>query len=139
METLTTDAGPLVAYLNAAEAAHPWAARIFRELTLPVLTCDAVLSEAYHLLRGEPAAVDSLHQMLERGIVVSAFESSSEATELTRLMRRYRNVPMSFADACLVRMAELLPDTRVFTLDSDFRIYRRHGRQAIPVLMPDAT
>ena len=139
METLTADAGPLVAYLNAAEAAHAWAARVFRSLTLPILTCDAALSEAYFLLRDDPASVNGLHHLLDRGIVVPAFESSAHTSELTRLMRRYQNVPMSFADACLVRMSELLPDTRVFTLDSDFRIYRRHGRQVIPVLMPDAT
>lgn len=139
MESLTTDAGPLVAYLNAAEAAHSWAARIFRGLSLPMLTCDAVLSETYYLLRDEPTAVEGLHQLLERGIIVSAFESSTQSSELTRLMRRYQNLPMSFADACLVRMSELLPDARILTLDSDFRIYRRHGRQSIPVLMPAAS
>ena len=53
-------------------------------------------------------------------------------------MQRYGNVPMSFADACLVCMAEELPSSRVFTLDSDFQVYRRHARQMIPLLMPDA-
>ena len=52
------------------------------------------------------------------------------------LLRRYRNVPMSLADACLVRLSELYGDCAVLTLDSDFRIYRRHGRQVIPVLAP---
>jgi hypothetical protein len=52
-------------------------------------------------------------------------------------MARYRNVPMSLADATLVRLAELNDESRVFTLDADFRIYRRHRNQIIPVLMPD--
>lgn len=51
-------------------------------------------------------------------------------------MRRYADVPMSLADACLVRMSELSDDASVLTLDSDFRIYRRLGRQAIPLLTP---
>ena len=51
-------------------------------------------------------------------------------------MLRYANVPMSVADACLVRMSELVADCTVFTLDGDFRVYRRNKRQKIPVLMP---
>ena len=51
-------------------------------------------------------------------------------------MRRYRNVPMSLADACLVRLSEVRRQSTVFTLDSEFRIYRRHGRLTIPTLMP---
>jgi len=51
-------------------------------------------------------------------------------------MARYQSVPMSFADACLVRMSELWPKTPVFTLDSDFRIYRRNKRQSIPLIAP---
>jgi hypothetical protein len=52
-------------------------------------------------------------------------------------MLRYRNRPMSLADACLVRLSELESGGEVFTLDSDFRICRRHGNKVIPVLMPD--
>lgn len=52
-------------------------------------------------------------------------------------MQKYANVPMSFADACLVRMTEIVPDPLLLTTDADFRVYRRHGRQVVPCVMPD--
>jgi hypothetical protein len=64
------------------------------------------------------------------------FQASSHVRSLAALIAKYSNVPMSLADACLVRMTELHEDSVVMTLDGDFLIYRRHGRQAIPVLMP---
>lgn len=59
-----------------------------------------------------------------------------QLADLRPLMKRYRNRPISLADACLVRLSELHPRGRIFTLDSDFLIYRRHGNKVIPVLMP---
>jgi len=53
-----------------------------------------------------------------------------------KLVQKYADVPMSLADACLVRMAEMLPDPVVLTTDSDFRVYRRHSRQIVPCVMP---
>ena len=52
-------------------------------------------------------------------------------------MQKYADVPMSLADACLVRMTEILPDPVLLTTDTDFRIYRRHGRKTIPCVLPD--
>ncbi len=74
--------------------------------------------------------------MLERQLIVSDFSSQAHVNDITRLMRRYADTPMSFADACLVRMSELHSDCAVLTLDSDFLAYRRHGRQTIPSLIP---
>jgi predicted nucleic acid-binding protein len=74
--------------------------------------------------------------MLERGALRVALAIDQEQADLRALMRRYRNRPMSLADACLVRLSEIHAEARVFTLDSDFRIYRRHGNRVIPVLMP---
>ena len=51
-------------------------------------------------------------------------------------MAKYHDIPMSLADACLVRMAELLPDPVVLTTDSDFAVYRRFGRRVVPYLSP---
>ncbi len=61
---------------------------------------------------------------------------ANETRPVTKLMGRFATVPMSFADACLVRLSELHPRAVIVTLDSDFRVYRRNGRQVIPVLMP---
>ena len=79
---------------------------------------------------------DPLFVLLERGVIRIALNIQEEQADLRALMRRYRNRPMSLADACLVRLSELQTDGEVFTLDSDFRIYRRHGNKVIPVLMP---
>jgi predicted nucleic acid-binding protein len=70
-------------------------------------------------------------------VIRIALNVQEEQADLRALMRRYRNRPMSLANACLVRLSEIHTDGEVFTLDSDFRIYRRHGNKVIPVLMPD--
>ena len=59
-----------------------------------------------------------------------------EIERLVELQRAYADVPMSLADACLVRMTELHEEARVLTTDSDFRLYRRNRRQVIPLLVP---
>ena len=66
-----------------------------------------------------------------------ALAVQQEQADLRTLMRRYRNRPMSLADACLVRLSEIHSTAEVLTLDSDFRIYRRHGNKVIPIRMPD--
>ncbi len=130
------DTGPLVALLNRRESHHDWVRQQFSLLQPPLLTCEAVLSEACFLLRDIPAGADALWQLVSRGVVVVRFDLGSEVTSVARLMKRYANVPMSLADACLVRMAELQTDSSVLTLDAHFRIYRKNGRQVIPALLP---
>jgi predicted nucleic acid-binding protein len=78
-----------------------------------------------------------LFALLERGVIRMALDVQEQQADLRALMRRYRNRPMSLADACLVRLSELEADGEVFTLDSDFRFYRRHGNKVIPLSMPD--
>jgi predicted nucleic acid-binding protein len=102
-----------------------------------LLTCESELSEAAFLLRREGRDADLIFTMLERGAIRVALSVQEELSDIRALMRRYRSLPMSLADACMVRLAELHPNGEVFTLDSDFRIYRRHGNKVIPVRMPD--
>jgi hypothetical protein len=80
--------------------------------------------------------VVAILNLVHRGAVELGFTLKDHFEEASELMQRYANVPMSLADACLVRMSELIPKSVVLTLDSDFRIYRRHRRQKIPLLMP---
>jgi predicted nucleic acid-binding protein len=96
-----------------------------------------VLAEAWHLLRRAAGGQAGLLGLLERGAVRVAFDLMQHLPAIQRLTTRFASVPMSLADASLVRMSELLADSRVLTLDSDFRIYRRHGRQAIALILPD--
>ena len=75
--------------------------------------------------------------MVQKGHIKVPFHFDDAVEMIEQLMEKYANVPMSFADACLVRMAELYPNSAVLTLDSDFRIYRKNRNQVIPVIMPD--
>jgi hypothetical protein len=101
-----------------------------------MLSCEAVLSEVHFLTRDIPAAKDQIERWLADGLLELPFSVRDHHAPVHELMARYARVPMSFADACLVRMSELWPDAPIFTLDSDFRIYRRNKRQALPLICP---
>jgi len=116
---------------------HTWAVEQWKRLRPPLLSCEPVLAEVAFLLKREGREADALFALLERGVIRIALSVQEEQADLRALMRRYRNRPMSLADACLVRLSEMHASGVVFTLDSDFRIYRRHGNKVIPVLMPD--
>ncbi len=74
--------------------------------------------------------------LVDRGLIGVSLRLADECARVQRLLRRYEDQSMSLADACLVRMSELIPDSAVMTLDADFRVYRRHGRGVIPVIVP---
>ncbi|MEW6755543.1 MAG: PIN domain-containing protein [Candidatus Latescibacterota bacterium] len=126
------DTGPLVAFLNGRDSLHEWALTQWGQIAMPMLSCESVLSEACHVL----GSADAVMRLVERGVIALPFHLADHTTQVSRLLRQYASVPMSLADACLVRMSELQADGPVFTLDSDFRIYRRNGRRTIPTLMP---
>jgi uncharacterized protein len=131
------DTGPLVAALRRAsdhDPFTPWASKLLRSLPAPLFTCDAVLAEAAHFL-GSPA---KLIEALKRGLLVSRFDTQSAAPRLAELLEKYADQPMDFADACLVCMSEQIKDCRIITIDrADFSVYRRFGREAVPLLLPD--
>lgn len=131
------DTGPLVALLNRGDRYHLWAREQWARAAPPFLTCEAVLAEACFLLRslkGGPAAVLDLAR---RGILDLSYRPGDEAGALAQLMKRYRDVPMSLADACLVRIVERHPTGVVLTLGRAFAAYRKNGRRPIPVLEPE--
>jgi uncharacterized protein len=131
------DTGPLVAYFCAGDAHHRWAVEQFAALAPPLLTCEPVMAETCFLLARQGVAGWRLVEKLQQGVLRIALTLEVEAGPVSGLMRRYSNVPMSLADACLVRLAEItgLP---VCTLDSDFAIYRAHQRRPIELLTPEA-
>jgi uncharacterized protein len=128
------DSGALVALLDPREQHHLWARETLLRQPLPWLTCESVLSEALFLLH-EPH-VRALEQLLRQGHLRLALNLNDELARVLDLRAKYANVPMSLADACLVRLTEILPDPVVVTTDADFRIYRRHSRQVVPCLFP---
>jgi predicted nucleic acid-binding protein len=130
------DTGPLVAFLRQAEAVHEWVAAKFAELPSPFLTCEPVLAETFFLVSGQPGGPSRFFELLRSGLLEIDFSVIDEREALWKLIHKYEDLPMSLADACLVRLAEKHARAAVFTLDAHFRIYRKHGRQQIPVIMP---
>jgi uncharacterized protein len=128
------DAGFLVALLSGRDAHHRWAVSQAERFAPPWKTCEAALSETFHLLgpRGAPA----LSALLRRQVVTVAFDVSDNLDAVLRLIQKYADVPASLADVSLVRMTETFDDPVLLTTDRDFRVYRRHGRQTVPCLMP---
>ena len=136
-KSVLIDTGPLVAVLRRRDEHHEWAAAHFQAATEPFTTCEAVISESFFLLERARDGKEALCGLLERRVIVIRYSLDDELTETIRLVRRYADAPMRFADACLVRMAEKSDDAVVFTTDRDFRTYRKNGRQVIPLIIPD--
>jgi predicted nucleic acid-binding protein len=134
VRNVLVDAGFLVALLSRRDSHHTWAVKQAPRFAPPWPTCEAALSEAFHLLgaRGAPG----LSALLRRRAVIVAFDLNNDLESVLKLIQKYADVPMSLADACLVRMTETFPAPVIITTDSDFRIYRRHSRQVVPCVMP---
>lgn len=128
------DAGFLVALLSRRDRNHSWAVTQARRLPPPWVTCEAVLSETFHLLGGR--GTRNVSSLLSRGALICGYRFADDIDAVLKLLGKYSDLPMSFADACLVRMTETLNDPVLMTTDVDFRIYRRHGRQTIRCVLP---
>jgi predicted nucleic acid-binding protein len=134
-KNVLVDAGFVVALLSSRDAHHEWAANQASEFPPPWSTCEAVVSEAFHLLgeRGAP----SLAALLRRHALLVAFALAENVEPVVKLIEKYSDVPMSLADACLVRMTETFANPILLTTDRDFRTYRRHSRQVVPCVTPE--
>ena len=130
------DTGPLVALLNRKDHSHAWVVQQLQDIQPPMVTCESVLAEATYLTRQTSSARVALIEMVGEGFLTIGMAVADHHSALLAMVRRYADVPMSLADACLVRLAELFPQSPVLTLDSDFSGYRKNGRQVIEVLRP---
>lgn len=131
------DTGPLVALLDRRDKYHEWIKEQLESIDPPLDTCEAVLSEAAFLLGHIPGGSQALLDLVTKGLVTASFSLQAEARPIQQLLMRYANVPMALADACLVRLTEIYPESFLLTIDSDFQIYRRNGRSVIPMLFPE--
>jgi predicted nucleic acid-binding protein len=134
--TTIVDASPLVAFFDRAERHHEWSKSHLKERAGALLVCEPVLTEAWHLLARFPSAQVTLLDMVADGAVQLTFYLRDNLPDIVKLVRKYRDTPMSLAHACIVRMAELNDGAPVLTLDSDFLIYRRRDRTALDVIHP---
>ena len=119
------DTGPLVALLSENDANHARARQLFAECAPPFRCCEAVVAEACFLMRklhaAGPAEVVALGR---RGVYSVAISAEEHWTTIEALLKKYSDRPISFADACLIRCAEIHQEARIFTFDSDFSIFK---------------
>ncbi len=134
--TIFVDAGPLVALLDRRDRHHDWVRNMLDTIQPPIFTCEPVLTEACFLLKRLRGGQDAILELLAKQLVACEFRLQTELAPIRNLMRKFADVPMSLADACLVRMTELDAHAVVLTLDGDFHIYRRNRRQIVPSIMP---
>ena len=127
------DVGPLIAALNRDDDYHRWALDTIERLGPPFHTCPEAMAEAA-AMTGQPAAIV---EMIHAGEIVLAFDLGEQTASVLALLKKYADRSMDLADACIVRMTELTRDCQVVTLDrADFSVYRRNGRDFIPMLAP---
>ncbi len=136
MKRCLVDTGPLVALFDLGDMHHEWAVGELRRVAAPVLTCEAVLVEALHLLRGLASSARALLAAWCEGWLHLDFDAHLHRNTISALMRKYHDVPMSLADACLVSMSDQHGDAAIMTLDSDFAVYRRPDRKPLPLIAP---
>lgn len=126
----------MVALLNRRDEFHNWTKQALAEVRVPIVSCEAVFSETSYLLRGTDYGFRRLSALVNEGLVQLDFSLSDHFDSVSALLRKYQDTPMSLADACVVRMTELSPQSEVMTIDSDFLHYRRNGRSVIPLIYP---
>lgn len=130
------DTGPLVAFLDRAERHHRWVVARIEDIEAPLLVCEPVLAEAFFLIRHLSKAQDALLELLQNGSLRIALRLDEHIETIHRLLKKYRDTPMSLADACVVCLAEIYDRHDVLTLDSDFAVYRKHGRLPLALIHP---
>jgi len=137
MRQTILDTGPLVAFFNPGDEYHDWALARTREMAAPLVTCEAVLTEAYHLLGRVPRARSAMRRWIRLERVTTPLRFDENAEDVVRLLETYADQHMDLADACIVRLAEVL-GLPVFTIDKqDFLVFRIHRRRAIQLIVPD--
>lgn len=129
------DTGPLVALLSQNDANHARARRIFAECVPPFRSCEAVVAEACFLMRQiHPSGPAEVVALGRRGVYRLAMSLEEHWADVEGLLRKYANRPISLADACLIRCAEIHREARIFTFDADFNVYRwSRGRKFEPL------
>lgn len=130
---IVVDTGAIFAFLDRRDRWHGESSALFSSLPKPFYTCEAVLTEICYLLHSERISSQRVFGLIEVKTIVLKFDLASESQTIGQLMEKYKTMPMSLADACLVRMSEVF-DAPVFTFDGDFRIYRRNRRSVIPLI-----
>ncbi len=135
MTPVLLDTGVIVALLDRSERNHVRCVEAIETIAAPLVTCEAVIAEACYLLRNLRGAPDTVLDNVEHGVFEIPFRLVGVSRSVRLLMKKYARVPMDFADACLVHLADELDTGRILTLDSDFRVYRWRKGHAFELLL----
>jgi predicted nucleic acid-binding protein len=133
------DTGCIVALLDRSERAHQRCVRAVTELYSPLVTCEAVIAESCYLLRRLKGAPEAVIENVERGLFAVPFRLDAAAAVVRGLMKKYSDLPIDFADACLIHLASELGTGRILTLDTDFDVYRWGRNRPFENLVPEST
>lgn len=135
MTPVLIDTGVIVALLDRSEGYHEACKAAIDQIPGPLITCEAVITEACYLLRRLPGAADAVLTNVETQVFQVPFKLSEACNGVRALLRKYARVPMDLADACLVRLAEETGSGRLLTLDSDFYVYRWRRNRPFDILI----
>ena len=136
MKPILVDAGFLVAAYDKREPHHSVCVRTYQELENPLVTCEAVIAEAIHLLRFTSGAAEDILASVDQGALEIPFKLSEAAGAVKAIMKKYRDTPADLADACLIAMADAFDTGDILTLDSDFVHYRWRRTRSFHLLIP---
>lgn len=124
MKPILLDTGFIVALLDRSESFHKACARTVREVEVPLITCEAVITESCYLLRNLSGAAEAVIENIAAGNFQVPFQLSRETAGVKQVLRKYRDRKIDLADACLICLADQFGTAEILTLDKDFAIYR---------------
>lgn len=136
MKPVLVDTSFLVAVYNRSDYHHVRCMRVHEALEQPLVTCEPVITESAHMLRYAPGAAEAILASIKEGVLEIPFKLDEAAGAVQAIMRKYRDTPADFADACLIQMADELDTGEILTLDSDFSHYRWRRTRAFHMLVP---
>lgn len=129
------DTGAIVALLDKTDVWHQPCQDAFRQLHLPLLTSEAVLTEVFHFVGESKSKMETAWKFVRSGAIVLGKIDHEELPQIHALMSRYSDRPMDFADATLVYLAKRESISVVLTIDhADFATYRIEGKRQFKVL-----
>jgi hypothetical protein len=130
------DTSFLVAVYNKSDFHHTRCMRVHDVLDQPMATCEPVIAESSHLLQKVSGAADAILASVEEGVLEIPFKLNESAGRVQTILKKYRDTPADFADACLIAMADELDTGDILTLDRDFAHYRWRRTRAFHLLIP---
>lgn len=135
MNATLLDTGVIVALLDRDERRHLQCVEVVSDIVGPLATCEAVIAESCYLLRRTRGAPEAVIRNVANGVFQTPVRLVDQTASIEKLLKKYRNVPMDLADACLVDLADQMDTGQILTLDSDFEIYRWRSRRKFQLLV----